>query len=69
MAGLGLGFDFITVDNATTIGIRTDTCTTRDSSGRLIFGRLNDLERADSAAGPGPSGGFGLESDPGPVIR
>ena len=69
LAGLGLAFDFIAADHAAAIGIGAGAVTARHRSVRLLFGGVDNIERADAAFRSRPGTEIGHQLDAGPIGR
>ena len=66
-SGLGLRLDLVAVDHPAAVAIGTVAVAAGHRAGKLLFGRGDDLERADAAGGSRTGGAVGPQPDAGPV--
>ena len=66
-ASLSLSLDLVAVDNPPAIGIRAGAVAARHRAGRLLSGRVDDLECTEAARGTCVRADTGPEPDPGAV--
>ena len=66
-SGLGLRLDLVAVDYPAAVAIRTVPGAAGHCAGKLLFGRGDDLERADAAGGSRTGGAVGPQPNAGPV--